>query len=123
MSTKVDKANDSVQQTIYHGKSKSFSFEKFVNKLKRAYIILEKHGEIVSDQTKVRWLVMNIRDASLESACRVVLASDLHKNDFDKSVNYLAGICETSASLQRVRSRNVSSTRRSQGRGRRGGRV
>ena len=115
MSTKVDKENDSVQQTIYHGKSRSFNFEKFANVLKRAYIVLEKNGEVVSDQTKVRWLVMNIRDASLESACKVVLASDTHKSNFDREVDYLEGICEGNTSLQKSRNRNISSAAGTQG--------
>lgn len=123
----ADKLMDS---TFYDGRSRGFTFERYCETLQQAFTDIESTGELISENRKVRILMLGIRDERLATAKSQVTATPELKATFDGAVNFISQFLDERRSLQNQGAmnppRNVSVTEtrpggRFTGRGGRGG--
>ena len=92
-------AERALENTYYEGDKKSFTFEKFCSIHKQAHKDLADYNEPVSEISKVRKLLKNIRSSHLAHGVGTVLASDHLCQDFDRAVNFLTTFAASSQLL------------------------
>jgi hypothetical protein len=126
-----DHAYSSIAATRYYGDRKKFSFMIYVTIHQDAYTDLEQYGEIISEEKRVRNLLVGIKDNSpaANAAKGTILATPTLRTSFANAVAHLATMLQLSQSYQD--NRNVSGVAtsktgggegRGQGRGRGKGR-
>jgi hypothetical protein len=112
------KADMTMENTFYDGKSRSFTFERYCEVLQGAFTDIFSTGEEVSQARKVRILLNGITDSRLQHAKSQVLATPALKETFENAVNYMAQFLDEkrSYSTNRGTQRNISFTQTSQDR-------
>jgi len=103
--------------TFFDGKARTFTFEKYCERLNNAFTDLEQSGETVDVERKVRILLRGITDPTLEAAKNQILATATLRETFESAVNYIAQFADRKSSLDVTRSRNLSSLQVQRGRG------
>ena len=113
----------------YKGERSTFTFEHFAGIMTKAYNDLQRYGEPVLENKKVRDLLSKISDPRLESAKQAIRINEAYKNNFSMAVNFIAQSVEPLEKAQRRTIAEVSSNRgrpshaiRGRGRFSRGGR-
>jgi hypothetical protein len=103
-----DHAFSSIAAAKYYGDRKKLSFETYVSIHQDAYADLEQYGEVVSEEKRVRDLLVRIKDNSpaANAANGVILATPNLRTSFANSVAHLAMTLQLNQSYQD--SRNVS---------------
>ena len=102
--------------TFFDGKARTFTFERYCERLNNAFTDLEESGETVDVERKIRILLRGITDPTLEAAKNQVLATAALRETFESAVNYIAQFADRKSSLDITRSRNVSSLQMQRGR-------
>jgi hypothetical protein len=83
-------ADNTIENSFYDGKSRSFTFERYCEVLKTAFTDIENTGEAVSETRKVRVLLQGITDPRLITAKSTVIATPALKDTFDNAINFIA---------------------------------
>ena len=87
----ASKAKRRLQTTFYHGKTKSWNFEKYVTLHKEQHHVLEgleMHGyKGIDDRSKVRYLNDGIKTTKLDTIKATILVSADDRSNFDGCVN------------------------------------
>jgi hypothetical protein len=118
-----DQAYASTASAKYHGEKKRFTFETYVTIHQDAYADLEQYGEVISEEKRVRDLLVNIKDTSpaANAAKGTILATPTLRNKFANAVAHLSTTSQLGQTMQD--SCNISSTNTQGGRtNNRGGR-
>jgi hypothetical protein len=122
-----DHAYSSIAAAKYYGNRKKFSFETSVTIHQDAYADLEQYGEVISEEKRVRDLLVGIKDNSpaANAAKSTILATPNLRTSFANAVAHLATTLQLNQSYQD--SRNISGVNtanegRGNGRGRGRGR-
>jgi hypothetical protein len=102
--------------TFFDGKARTFTFERYCERLNNAFTDLEQSGETVDTEQKIRIFLRGIIDPTLEAAKNQVLATTALRETFESAVNYVAQFADRKASLDTNRSRNLSSIQMQRGR-------
>jgi hypothetical protein len=103
--------------TFFDGKARTFTFERYCERLNNAFTDLEESGETVDVERKVRILLRGITDPTLEAAKNQVLATAALRTTFESAVNYIAQFADRKSSIDTNRTRNLSSLQTQRGRG------
>jgi hypothetical protein len=112
-----DMAYASIAAARYHGERKRFSFETYVTIHQDAYANLEQYGKHVSEEKRVKDLLMGIKDNSpaANAAKGTILATPALRTSFANAVAHLATTLQLNQSFQD--SRNISGITTGTGRG------
>jgi len=112
-----DMAYASIAAARYHGERKRFSFETYVTIHQDAYANLEQYGQHVSEEKRVRDLLMGIKDNApgANAAKGTILATPALRTSFANAVAHLATTLQLNQSFQD--SRNISGITTGTGRG------
>jgi hypothetical protein len=109
--------------TYFDGKSRAFTYERYIETLKSAFSDLEATGETVDEGRKVRILLQGLVDTRLQVAKSQVLASSHLSATYDSAVNFISQFLDERRSYSGTergpQQRNVSAV--GSGRGGRGG--
>ena len=112
MNRDIEEAHNAIDALHYKKEYANFTFETFITSLTQHYNTLERHGEFITEETKVRNLLKKITDPSLEAAKQAIKINEAYKTDFSAAANFLS----TSVTpLTPGRSRNISSLHRNGG--------
>jgi len=95
----------------YKGERSTFTFEHFAGIMTKAYNDLQRYGEPVLENKKVRDLLSKITDPRLESAKQAIRINEAYKNNFSMAVNFIAQSVEPLEKAQRRTIAEVSSNR------------
>ncbi len=114
LNREIEEAYAALDHLHYKREYANFTFEDYVTQLTKNYNILERHDEIVSEETKVRNLLKKITDPALEAAKQAVRINEQYKSDFAAAANFLSA---SIVPLTKGRDRNVSSFSRNSNRG------
>lgn len=106
-------ADKVLDTAFYDGKARNFTFEKYCEKLTRAFNDLAEGEQPLPTSRKIRTLLNGIRDPAPEHAKTPNL-----KNNFDAAMNFIE-FADTRESMQ-AKVRNISAAGRSGRGGRRG---
>jgi hypothetical protein len=68
-------SGQSLDDTFFDGKARTFTFEKYCERLNHAFTDLEQSGETVDVERKIRIFLRGITDPTLEAAKNQVLAT------------------------------------------------
>lgn len=79
-----------MDSTFYDGRSRGFTFERYCETLQQAFTDIESTGETISENRKVRILMLGIRDDRLATAKSQVTATAELKATFDGAVNFIS---------------------------------
>jgi hypothetical protein len=103
-----DKASVSIAAARYHGERKKFSFQTYVTIHQDAFADLEQYGEHVSEEKRVRDLLMGIKDNSpaANAAKGTILATPTLQTNFANAFVHLATTLQLNQSFQDTR--NIS---------------
>jgi len=105
-----------LESTIYDGRARNFTFERFCEKLNKAFEDLDETGEPTPEARKIRVFLRGIRDPRLDTAKAQVMATAALNENFQAAVNYISQYLATSNPETTTRSRNVSAAERAPGR-------
>ena len=109
---------DKVLETlVYDGRSRNFTFERYCEKLNRAFEDLDEAGERLSEARKIRVFLRGLSDPSLMNVKTQIQATPALADNFTAAVNFTAQYIATSIINTPARNRNVSATGRTSGRG------
>ncbi len=119
---------DSIAKAHYHGNRRNFDFNSYVQVHQLAHQDLQRLGEPIPENRKVRDFLMGIVDPQCATITLNVLSNETYMNSFSKAVNYITSaidlIARNSTSMSRqVSEYNTSATpsgRSGRGRGRGG---
>ncbi len=106
-----------IDNTAYHGFTRNFTFEKYLEKLAGAFVDMEAHGEPVVTAAKIRAILKGIKAKYMEAAVHAVRASAHYMQNYGAAVDFLAAAAADHESRLKD-TRRVSSEQRSGGRGR-----
>ena len=113
------KANQVLESAYYDGSKRNFTYEKYIESLQRAFTDLESTGEMVSNERKVRILLLGVSDPRLESAKNTILATPSLRANFEVASNYLAEILDSkvsySASTRKARISSIQHNKNGNG--------
>ena len=115
--TEADKV---LETAFFDGKSRSFTFERYLALLNQAFTDFENAAEPVPEERRVRILLRGIRDERLKVAVSTIMASGPLCATFDAAANFLSQSLAQIDSMTTSR-RNVGSTNTGRGPGRGGG--
>jgi hypothetical protein len=103
-----DQAYAAIASARYFGDGKKFSFDTYVTIHQKSYSDLEKYGEIISEEKRVRDLLTGIKDNSpvTNAAKGTILATPNLRNSFSNAVMHLSTTLQLIPSLQDPR--NIS---------------
>ena len=76
MNREIQTASDALEALHYKKKLANFTFEDFTTQLTKHYNTLARYGEFISEETKVRNLLRNITDLTLEAAKQAVCITE-----------------------------------------------
>lgn len=85
--------------TFYDGRSRAFTFERFFETLQMAFTDIESTCEEISEQRKVRILMLGIRDERLATVKSQVTATPELKATFDAAVNFISQFLDQRQSI------------------------
>ena len=80
-------ANSDLDKLFYRNES-TFSFDKFVTKLKEGFNTLEQYGVPVHEENKVKMLMEKVQCSNQELKSEVILCRSTH-NNFSNAATYL----------------------------------
>jgi hypothetical protein len=97
-----DQAYAAIASAKYFGNHKKFSFETYVTIHQESYSKLEQYGEIISEEKRIRDLLMGIKDNSpaTNAAKGTILATPNLRNNFSNAVTHLSTTLQLSQSVQ-----------------------
>jgi hypothetical protein len=103
-----DQAYAAIASAKYFGNHKKFSFETYVTIHQESYSKLEQYGEIISEEKRIRDLLMGIKDNSpaTNATKGTKLATPNLRNNFSNAVTHLSTTLQLSQSVQDPR--NIS---------------
>jgi hypothetical protein len=110
-------ADKILDDTFFDGKARTFTFERYCERLNHAFTYLEQSGETVDAERKIRIFLRGIIDPTLEAAKNQVLATTTLRTPFESAVNYIAQFADRKSSIDTNRPRNLSSIQVQRGRG------
>jgi hypothetical protein len=106
-------ADHTLNVTYFDGKSRSFTYERYVETLKSAFSDLEASGETVDEGRKVRIFLQGLVDSRLQVAKSQVLATASLGDTYDNAVNFISQFLDERRSYAGTergpQQRNVSS--------------
>jgi hypothetical protein len=97
--------------------TRTFTFERYCERLNHAFTDLEQSGETVDVERKIRIFLRGITDPTLEATKNQVLATATLRTTFESAVNYIAQFADQKSSIDTNRPRNLSSLQVQPGRG------
>lgn len=111
-----------IDQTFFDGRSRAFTFERYCETLQQAFTDIESTGEAVSEDRKIRALMLGIRDDRLVAAKSQVTATRDLRTSFDSAVNFISQFIDQRRAVMGGQGganppRNVSVTNTGAGRG------
>jgi len=117
-------AYDTLQTIHYNGEKRGFTFEKFVQKHNEAFLELERQGEPVYEEKKVRDFLERISAPELQVARQQVLSDAAMMADFQRAANFISlSVPSSKQSTRYVASLETKGEHQGgRGRGRGGGR-
>lgn len=89
ITTRLNKAYAMIQNASYNGRSKNFSFDKYIEIHQKAHNELLALGESISETKKVRDFLQNISDPKLATAKTVVAGDPAKLENFELCQQYL----------------------------------
>jgi hypothetical protein len=117
MNRDIEAAFNAIETLHYKKEYANFTFEDYITQLTKHYNTLERYGEIVSEETKVRNLLRKITDPTLEAAKQAIRINEDYKSNFALAANFLTS---SITPLAKGRDRNVSSVKQNKDGKRRG---
>jgi hypothetical protein len=89
ITTRLNKAYAMIQNASYNGRSKNFTFDKYIEIHQKAHNELLALGESISETKKVRDFLQNISDPKLATAKTVVAGDPAKLENFELCQQYL----------------------------------
>jgi hypothetical protein len=89
ITTRLNKAYAMIQNASYNGRSKNFTFDKYIEIHQKAHNELLALGETISETKKVRDFLQNISDPKLATAKTVVAGDPAKLENFELCQQYL----------------------------------
>lgn len=119
-------ARDDLQKLYYRNES-TFSFERYVTKLKRIFNVLETYGVPMYEEQKVQYLLDKVQCPNNELKTEVRIFRSSHSRTFDEASIYIATVVSrifptNNPSSGRYNNRNVYHISRGVNNGSNGGR-
>jgi hypothetical protein len=115
-------ADTVLENTFYRGGSKTFTFEKYSERLASAFTDLEENHETVTTERKIRILLKGIEAPFMEAGKCTVEATERYMQSYDEALNFLASIAaKHEAKTRQVRKMAAVTTGRGGGGRGRGG--
>jgi hypothetical protein len=101
ITTRLNKAYAMIQNATYNGRSKNFTFDKYIEIHQKAHNELLALGESISETKKVRDFLQNISDPKLSTAKTVVAGDPAKLENFELCQQYLKTcLCNNGADAQ-----------------------
>ena len=109
------KADQVLESTYYDGTKRNYTYKRYIESLQRAFTDLESTGKVVSNERKVRVLLLGVADSRLESAKNTILATPALRANFEVASNYLAEVLDSkvsySATTRKARISSIQSNK------------
>jgi len=111
-------ADATLETAFYDGQKRNFTFERYLELIKRAFEDIKKLGETVEELRRVRVLLRGITDKRLDTAVNAVIGSDELSATFEAAANHIKKFITTKGTYDGGPHRSISAI----GGGGRGGR-
>jgi hypothetical protein len=105
---------------FYDGKARNMTFEKFCERLNKAFVDLDQNGEAYTEAKKVRRLLQAVRDPTLDAAKNFIIGSP-HIHTLPEAMTHMSNILDMKRVSQKANRSIAAATIKEKKKGKDGG--